>query len=175
MRPAALVIAAALALGGCTGHEMREGAVINGTAYSMQELQEAVGQIDSVAANPTGVPGLVYEAAVVDLIDSAFRGSPYSVTDAQLTATMQEAGLDGEPNALTLDSARFRHYASILQAPGIQEDPAMAPVLVQLNAVTQQDILDLDVEVNPRYGTWEPEQGGVVAEVPSWITPSGTS
>lgn len=175
LRPAALVIAAALALGGCTGHEMREGAVINGTSYSMQEVQEAVGQIDSIAANPVGVPGLVYEAAVVDLIDDAFRGSPYSVSDAQLAATMREAGLEGEPNELTLDSARFRHYAAILQTPGVQEDPAMAPVLEQLNAVTQEDITGLDVQVNPRYGTWDPEQGGVVAEVPAWITPSGTS
>jgi hypothetical protein len=174
-RPAALVVAAALALSGCTGHEMREGAVINGTSYSMQELQEAVAQIDSIAVNPVGVPGIVYEAAVVHLIDDAFHGSPYTVSDAQLASTMREAGLEGEPNELALDSARFRHYASILQAPGIQEDPAMGPVLEQLNAVTQQDILDLDVEVNPRYGTWAPEQGGVVAEVPSWIRPAGTS
>lgn len=174
-RPAALVIVAALAVSGCTGPGMREGAVINGTSWSMQELQEAVAQVDSVAVNPVGVPELVYEAAVVHLIDDAFRGSPYSVSDAQLESTMREAGLEGEPNELALDSARFRHYASILQAPGIQQDPAMFPVLEQLNAVTQEDITSLEVEVNPRFGTWQPELGGVVAEVPSWITPSGTS
>lgn len=175
MRPAALVVVAALALGGCSGPGMREGAVINGDAYSLQEVQEAVAQIGSVAVNPVGVPEIIYEAAVVDLIDDAFHGSPYSVSDAQLASTMREAGLKGEPNELALDSARFRHYASILQAPGIQEDPAMGPVLAQLGAVTQEDITGLEVEVNPRYGTWAPEQGGVVTEVPEWITPSGTS
>lgn len=174
-RPAALVIAASLALSACSGPGMREGAVIHGTAYSMQEVQEAVAQIDSIAANPVDVSQIVYEAAVVPLIDDAFHGSPYSVSDAQLTSTMRGAGLAEEPNELALDSARFRHYASILQAPGIQEDPAMGPVLAQLNSVTQEDILGLDVEVNPRFGTWKPEEGGVVAEVPAWITPSGTN
>lgn len=174
-RPAALVIAAALALSACSGPGTREGAVINGTSYSMQEVQQAVTQVDSVAANPVDVSQIVYEAAVVHLIDDAFHGSPYTVSDAELTSTMRGAGLEGEPNELALDSARFRHYASILQAPGIQEDPAMAPVLAQLNAVTQEDIVNLEVEVNPRYGTWQPEQGGVVAEVPAWIMQPGTN
>lgn len=175
MRPAALVISATLVLSGCSGLGQREGAVINGDSYSMQEVQEAVAQIDSIAANPVDVSQIVYEAAVVPLIHDAFVGSPYSVSDVQLTSTMRGAGLEGEPNELALDSARFRHYASILQAPGIQEDPAMGPVLAALNAVTQEDITGLDVEVNPRYGTWSPEQAGVVAEVPAWITPSGTN
>lgn len=174
-RLAAPALAAALALSACTGTEMRDGAVINGTTFSMDEVQESVAQINAVAANPVDVRQIVYEAAVVPLIDDAFTSSPYAVTDGQLRTTMREAGLADEPNPLALDSARFRHYAAILQAPGIMEDPAMQPVVAQLNAVTQQDIMDLDVEVNPRFGTWDPEQGGVVAEVPAWISQSSTS
>lgn len=171
----ALVVAAALTLSGCSGLGMREGVVIDGTAHSVQEVQEAVAQISAIAANPVDVRQIIYEAAVVPLIDDSFAGSPYTVSDGQLSTTMRDAGLEDDPNELALDSARFRHYAAILQAPGIQEDPEMAPVLERLNAVTQEDITSLDVQVNRRFGTWDAEQGGVVAEVPAWITQSGTN
>lgn len=175
LRCAALVLTATLAVSGCSGLGMREGVVIEGASYSVEEVQEAVAQINSVAVQPVDVSQIVYEAAVVPLIHDSFSGSPYAVTDSQLRSTMREAGLQDEPNGLTLDSARFRHYAAILQAPGIASDPAMLPVLEQLNAVTQEDITGLQVEVNPRYGTWKPEEGGVVSEVPAWITQSSTS
>ena len=87
--------------------------------------------------------------------------------------------------------ARYQYYASVLNDPAVQADPAMAdvlaqvdnyaadpqmqPVIAQLQGITQEDVNALDVQVNPRFGAWDPQAGQVVPQVPSWITPSDAS
>jgi hypothetical protein len=169
----ALVLAATLTLSGCGGSTLQDGAVINGTSYSVREVQQAAQQLEQVTGQPGDPQSVLYEAAVVPLIEDAFAGSTYAVTDAELRRTLADAGLEEDPGDLTLESARFRHYSAMLQAPETLAEEEMAPVLERLNQVTQEDVNALDVEVNPRFGTWDPANGGVVPQVPEWIQSPG--
>lgn len=170
----AVLLAATLALAGCSGTGLQEGAVIDGTSYSVEEVQEAAAQINSIAAQPGDVRSVIYEAAIAPVFADAFAGSPFEVSDAELRTTLRDAGLQDEATDLTLESARFRQYATILQSPDAAADPQMQPVIAQLQGITQEDVNALDVQVNPRFGAWDPANGGVVPQVPEWIAQPGT-
>lgn len=167
-----LAVTAALALGGCSGLGMTEGAVIDGTSYSVPEVQEAAAQLSQISAEPVAPQTVIYEAAVISLLEPAFVGTPFEATDSVLRANLADAGLEEEPSELTLESATFRHYGTVLSAPEAAADPALEPVLIALQSVTVDDIAALPIAVNPRFGTWDPAGGGVAPQVPAWIQSS---
>lgn len=154
---------------------MQEGAVIHGTSYSIEEVQESVQQINNIAAEPTDARAVIYEAAIEQIFDDAFAGTNYRLTDADIRANVREAGLQDDALPLTVEVMRLRHYAQLLQSPAALDDEQLMPVVGELQAVTQEDIDALEVEVNPRFGTWDPANGGVIPEVPSWIETPGTN
>lgn len=168
----ALAVTATLALAGCSGLGMSEGAVIDGTAYSIADVQEAAAQLSQVSAEPVDVQTVIYEAGVIPLLEPAFVGTPYEATESVLRGSLAEAGLEEEASDLTLEAATFRHYGSVLSSPEAAADPELEPVLVALQSVTQEDIAALPVEVNPRFGAWDASGGGVVPQVPAWIQSS---
>lgn len=160
-----------LALAGCSGIDMSEGAVIDGTGYSVQEVQEAAEQMSTIAPEPVDIPTLLYEAGVVSLLDEAFAGSPYEVTESELRSSLADQGLSEEASDLTMESARFRYYGSLVNSEAAAEEGMQEP-LAALQQVTVEDIDALPIEVNPRFGTWDGANGGVVPQVPEWIQTS---
>ena len=69
----------------------------------------------------------------------------------------------------TINAARARLYQGVFSDPVVFQDPAMADVLARAQSVTDADLAAIEVEVNPRYGTWDVANGGVVPGVPEWI------
>lgn len=169
-RLSALAAVAALALTGCTGNAMTEGAVIDGTSYSVDEVQEATAQLSSISSQPAQAGQVIHMAALAPFFDQAFDGTSLEVTEGELDGQLEAAGLAEEPNRLTREAARFQYYGTVLQDPAAAEDPAFAEALTQIQQVTEDDIKALDVEVNPRFGTWDAESGQVVPEVPQWVS-----
>ena len=45
----------------------------------------------------------------------------------------------------------------------------MAEALQRAQSVTTEDLAAVDVDVNPRYGTWDATNGGLSPVVPDWI------
>jgi hypothetical protein len=78
-----------------------------------------------------------------------------------------------EPTSLTVDVARARQYQTLLQDPQVMEDPAVAEAVSSLQEITVADIEDLDVQVNPRYGDFDPQTASIVPEDPKWISSEG--
>lgn len=171
----ALALAAAmslsLSLSACSGVGSDPGVSVDGTSYSVAELQEAAQQLDSVAQQGGGTQQIIADLALLPLLEDIFAGSPAEVTDGQLRELLGGAGLS-DPGQATLDATRSRQYQTTLSNPTAFQDPAMADVLARAQAVTQEDLAAVQVEVNPRFGTWDADNGGLSPEVPAWIQTS---
>lgn len=174
LRHTAPALVAALALAGCSGATMQEGVVVNGDAYSMKEVEEATRQFSELSGQQVTPQAVIGVAGAVPVLDEYFAGTSYQPSEQSLRRELAGGGLQGEPNDLTLDIARYQYYASILNDPASQTDPAMAPIMERINNYAA-DVAEQDVQVNPRFGAWDPSAGQVAPQVPEWITPSGTN
>lgn len=173
LRHTAPALVAALTLAGCSGATMQEGVVVNGTAYSVSDVEEATQQFSELSGEDVAPQAVISVAGAVPVLDEYFAGSSYQPSEQMLRNDLSGGGLQDEANQLTLDVARYQYYASILNDPASQADPALAPVLERINGYAT-DLAEQDVEVNPRFGAWDPQAGQVVPQVPEWITESGT-
>lgn len=170
-----LVGAAAVAtmfVSGCSGVSAGEAAIIEGQVIGVNELQETTDQLNTVTGEPTTPSMVLGQLALSSLVDPAFAGSPAELTDGQVTDVLVTNGLE-TPTELTVQAARVQQYLTILQDPEAMKDPAMADATEALGAYTQDDFEALDVEISPRYGTFDPTQLAIVPSTPEWITPAG--
>lgn len=173
----ALAATAALTLAGCGGVGSDLGVAVDGEEYSVTQLQEATSQLNEVATNlPEPMPAfqqtapqqVVTDLALLPLLEGIFAGSPVELSEGQVEEFLGSAGV-AEPGEATLAATRSRQYQSALNDPAIFQDPALSDVLVRAQSVTPEDLAAVDVEVNPRYGTWDVGNGGIVQGVPAWI------
>lgn len=167
-RLTALPLAAALLLSACGGTGTREGVVVGDTSYSVEEVQEAAAHFRALSGQEVSPQAVASVAASVPVLDDYFGGSSYAITEGEVREQLRGGGLEDEATELTLDVARYQYYASVLNDPAAQQDPALIPVMERM-ANYPADLAALDVEINPRFGTWDPANGGVVPQVPSWI------
>lgn len=165
----ALALTAALTLAGCAGVGSDLGVSVEGEEFSVAELQEATGQLNEATGQPTGPQQVIADLVLLPLLDSIFAGSPAQLNDALSREMLSGVGIT-DPGPATLAAVRSRQYQAVLQnAAALQGDPEMTAVVERASAVTQADLAAIDVEVNPRYGSWDVANGGLVAEIPSWI------
>lgn len=166
---AASTAALAAVVTGCTGIGMTEGVVIDGTAYSVQEVQEAAEQLSEVSPEPVDTATVIYQAGIAPLLSGWFEGTSYEVTDSEVTRSLADAGLEGEPGDLTVQAVSAQRYLSLINDQATMSDEELAPVVAELQTLTQEDLGALPVEVNPRFGSWSPAGDGVLPQVPEWI------
>ncbi|WP_156875818.1 hypothetical protein [Ornithinimicrobium pekingense] len=175
----ALALTAVLALAGCSGVGSDLGVAVDGEEYSVTELQEATTQLNEVAANleqplqtfqESSPQQVVTDLAVLPVLEQIFTGTPAEVTDSQLEEFLAGAGV-AEPVEATLEAARSRQYQERLGDMTLLQDPAMSEVVerAQTLLATPDALAAVDVEVNPRYGSWDIAGGGVVPRIPEWI------
>lgn len=158
-RPRALLAAAATAtllLSGCGAAESDFAVKVNGEAISQAELHEAAEQWNSFAQQPETPQTMITALANGPALESLFPGSP--LTDEALISQFQELDIT-EPSDVLLDFARSR----IFENSASSLDPA------ELEAA----LAEVDVEVNPRYGAWDPATAAVVPSTPDWIVSNG--
>ncbi|WP_151524958.1 hypothetical protein [Serinicoccus kebangsaanensis] len=161
---------ATLALAGCGGVGMTDGVVIEGTGYSVDEVQEAAQQLSDVSPEPVTVPTVIYQAGVAPLLSGLFDGTSYEVTETDVRGVLADAGLEGEASELTVQAATFQQYGAVINDQAALADEELAPVVAELQTVTAEDIGALPVQVNPRFGSWSATGDGVLPQVPEWIT-----
>lgn len=167
---AALTLSAALSLSACGGPGSDPGVSVDGTDYSVAELQTAVQELNSVLAQPTSTAQVVQALGELPILSGLVAGTPAEITDGQLREVLGNNGLS-EPGRATLDAVRSLQYDAILNNPGTFQDPRMATTIERMQALTDADWEGVDVDVNPRYGEWD-IVNGLTPVTPEWIQSS---
>jgi hypothetical protein len=147
----AVVGAGALVLAGCSGTMSSDvAAVVNGKEISVEEVQEATAQFNSLPVTPTTTSDALTLLIYGDLAEEAYTeaGLP-PVPESQLVSQLRTGGIQ-DPSDSLVDL-----YRSITYLTGLQGLPPTD---------------DLEIEVNPRFGDWDADAGQVIAQAPDWIT-----
>ncbi|UFU03822.1 SurA N-terminal domain-containing protein [Ruania suaedae] len=166
--PAAVVMTAALFASGCAG-QPGAAAVVDGEAITESELTDAATTLEPFLQEgvaPAALLGAMIQAPV--LVDvAAEQGIGFSADQAreQLTANAEAGGIE-VPESFspeTMELARYLFLAGLVnQSPDAQA----------INEEVLARLAELDVEVSPRYGSWDPTlaQGSPVQPgQPEWI------
>lgn len=125
-------------------------AVVDGREISVAEVHEATAQFNTLPVQPANTSDTLTLLIYSDLAEEAYTeaGLP-PVPDAQLREQMRSGGVE-EPSDSLIDL-----YRSITHLNGLGGLPPAA---------------DADIQVNPRFGSWDATAGQVIAQAPDWIT-----
>jgi hypothetical protein len=164
---AALVLGAALATAGCGATTADRAAVVDGSVISETELQSAMREVNGMEPTllqqpltPSGTLTALVQAPVV-LAVLADKG--VAVSDSVARQAAAQRGL-AEPSEGTLQIVRLATAIGTAQEQGVVTE-------VEANEVNKR-LAELDVEVNPRYGTYDAANASVTLTQPAWITPA---
>lgn len=167
LRVPTAALAAVILLSGCSDLTMDRAATIGDRTIGVDELQETTAQLNEISAQPAAPAAVLTELTRTPILDEAMSGSPLELTEQSVRELVRDAGLES-PSDLTVDVARTRQYLALLQDPAIMQDPAAEGVMQRLSEASFDG---LEVDVNPRYGSWDPETAIVGDQLPEWIAP----
>lgn len=174
-----LTLSAALVLSGCGGPGSDPAVTVDGTSYSVAEVQQATQQINEVVLSqqvaagapeqePNTPQDLISDLALLPVIGEIVAGSPIEISQTQIRDLLNRNGV-ADPGPATIDAALSRQYRQVFSDPATLQDPAMADVMAKLQALTADRVAAIDVEVNPRFGAWDYQSGQVNLGKPLWI------
>jgi len=164
---AALAVGAALVLAGCGSPAGPDrAAVVDGRVIPETAVQSAMSEINSMnpallqaKLTPTGTLTALVQAPVVlrYLSDLGVKVSP--------SVAKEDARKRGvaNPSDSTLEILRFASAIGQAQDDGKLTDTDAAALTKQLQ--------ELSIDVNPRYGTFNPKTASVELTQPGWIKP----
>ena len=161
-RTTALALASILALSACSGTSSAQtAAVVDGRVITQEQVRDATEQI-----NETFKPEQPLTAAqALTLLIRA----PY----------INKAAADaGKAQSESAARAAFKDY------PGTPADATVE--ILQAEASLQQiddagrqkltqEFAGLDMTINPRYGTFDPQQASIVVDRPNWLGPAASA
>lgn len=159
-RPATIgaVALGAFALAGCGVGPLDTAATVNGRVISERALQDTVIELNEadVPVTPVQVLDLLVKGPAVEALVTDGGGA---IAEAEVVAAIRQATAGSErpienPSPLLVEFVTYDIYLGQLGG-----------------AVPPEALAGLDVEVNPRYGQWDPQTGALTDEVPEWITP----
>lgn len=163
---AALALGAALVTAGCGTTEANRAAVVDGRVITETTVQETMTQLNAMqpplfqaALTPTDTLTTLLRAPVATdyLAEKGFVAS-----DSLARQAAAERGIV-DPGEGTIEVIRFATAISEANSEGAFGD---AENIELSEALRQQD-----VEVNPRYGEFDPDTVAVTLTLPSWVTP----
>jgi hypothetical protein len=164
---AALAVGAALVLAGCGGPAGPDrAAVVDGRVISETAVQSAMSEINSMnpallqdKLTPTGTLTALVQAPVVL---SYLSDLGVKVSDSVATADAQKRGVSN-PSESTLEILKFASAIGLAQNEGkLTETDAQA---------LTQKLQGLSIDVNPRYGTFNPQTAAIELTQPAWVKP----
>lgn len=187
-RRAAVVLAACLAvagLSGCAEERLGSAAVIDDRTISTDELQSATQAYLKVV--PEGEPGrtqvaLLQREIVSSVLDEVAQEHDVRVREGRVAAerddVLQSVGgrkglirtlAQGQPPTVLAPDDVDRWFKDRLLFNGIAADICDCPLdpnsqetqqaFMDANDELRKASADMDIEVNPRYGTWDPDEG----------------
>jgi hypothetical protein len=161
---AALALGAALVTAGCGTSTADKAAVVDGTVIRETDLQAAMSEINGMdpallqeQLTPSGtLTALVQAPVVLDYLE----GKGIVVSDSVASKEAAARGVQ-EPSETTLQIIKLASAISAAQQSG-QFAEADAQAL-------SEQLRSQDVEVNPRYGAFNPDTASVQLGQPSWV------
>lgn len=150
VRPVTALAVGALVLSGCGGMSGGTAAVVDGEVITVEEVQRATADFNALPVTPVTPTDVLTLMIYADAAEEAFAetGGP-PITESQIVAQLQGGGV-AEPSQDLIDL-----YRTIAHLQGAGQVPSTEGV---------------EIEVNPRFGTWDPEARQVMAQTPDWIT-----
>lgn len=161
---AVLALAAALVTAGCGAGTADRAAVVDGTVITETELRAAMTEINGMdpallqeQLTPSGtLTALVQAPVVLEYLE----GKGTVVSDSVATREAAGRGVE-DPSDGTLQVIRLASAISTAQQSGqLSESDGVA--------LTEQ-LRSQSVEVNPRYGAFNPETASVQLGLPDWV------
>jgi len=168
---AALAVGAALVVAGCSGSAGPDrAAVVDGQVISETSMQAGMAEVNAMepkllqaALTPTGtVTALVQAPVVLTYLDSL--GVKVSDTVARQAAAQRGIA---DPSDSTLEIIKLAMAISSAQTDGKFTADDQAVLVERLKA--------LEVDVNPRYGSYDPNTASVQLTTPGWVTPQNAA
>lgn len=165
-RGAAGALAVAAALAACGGGQPGAAAVVDGRAIPSADVETATRELTGVLEGVT--PGAVVQVLVQEptvVAGAADAGRAVSEEQARTALEEQAAATgagDGEFSAASVAVMRYLLAAAALQDAGV--DPTGL----------QAELADLDVTVNPRFGTLD-EAGALGPTTYPWLVADGAA
>ncbi len=168
---AALAVGAALVLAGCGGPAGPDrAAVVDGRVISETAVQSAMSEVNSMKPallqdqlTPTGTLTALVQAPVVL---NYLSGLGVNVSESVAMADAEKRGVPN-PSDSTLEILKFAAAIGMAQTEGKLTD-------TDAQALTQQ-LQGLSIDVNPRYGTFNPQSATVELTTPAWLKPLPTT
>lgn len=151
VRPVAALALGGLVLTGCAdGMSGSTAAVVDGQIITVQEVQQATSDFNELPVTPVNPSDVLTLMIYRDAVAEAYSemGAP-PIPEDQLITALQQGGGVADPSEPLVDLYR---------------------TLSHMQAVGQPDTADMEIKVNPRFGTWDPDAAQVMAETPDWIT-----
>ena len=168
---AALAVGAALVLAGCGGPAGPDrAAVVDGRVITETAVQSAMSEVNSMnpallqdKLTPTGtLTALVQAPVVLDFLS----GLGVKVSESVAMADANKRGVN-DPSDSTLEILKFAAAIGLAQNEGKLTDS-------DAQALTQK-LQSLSIDVNPRYGTFNPQTAAVELTTPGWVKPLPTA
>jgi hypothetical protein len=155
----------AVLLAGCGTTEAGAAAVVGGRRISVSEVQSATVDVQTLFGPqvPVSQRQVLYLLAAAPYIqDIATR---YRVGASSDDALAVMAGKVANPSQAGIEVVRANYSLTLLQQLSQdQYDQVMAQVAKQLQQA--------GFTVNPRYGSFDPQRGGIAVLQPNWLTGS---
>jgi len=183
---AGLACAATLLLSGCSDARLGAAAVVDGDAIPVTDLQDATNEYLEII--PGGDPkqaqvAILQSMIISEVLDEVAQDNGVRVPDGKIAAERDDLFESfGGRRGLVRTLANSQQQPTILAPSGVERwvkdrllfnaiaeevgggplntaDPEAQQVLVEVQDQLTKAGEDLDIEVNPRYGTWNPKRG----------------
>ncbi|WP_028050867.1 hypothetical protein [Cellulomonas sp. URHD0024] len=159
-----MVLATAAVLAGCAG-QPGAAAVVDGTPIPTSDLQTALDEIKPYVpgATPSAVLGaLVVEPTVSAMAAEAGVGGSDEDAKAYLDAVVKNVSPEAHPTFSPASIAIGRYFVAFTNLSNLSNQNVVS------DDITKR-IADLDVEVNPRFGTLGEDNKVAPAVPPTWL------
>lgn len=160
-RTTAIALAGILALSACSGTTSAEtAAVVDGRVITEEQVREATAEINEAfnPQEPLTAAQILTLLIRAPYVNDAAAQAGQAQSESAARALPQLAGLSGGPSDATVEILRAEASLQAVDTPGRQ-------------ALTQK-FAELDMEINPRYGRFDPSQASLVATSPNWLVPA---
>lgn len=158
----ALLTAAVLAVTGCAPHT-GSAAVVDGEAISVAHLQETVSDMQRINVNLDQqqiLVSLIAEPFLSRIMAEGGVGVSESEARGQLAEIAAREGVSDNFGDGAIAVMRYAMLSSVAQETNVSNEIA---------GILRSDIVRAEIEVNPRYGVFNPDSGQIMNLQRRWL------
>lgn len=171
----AVLVTAAVALSGCGPVEAGSAAIVGDRRISARELEQATADINTFLGpdNPVSEQALLFDLIISPYVIKRAAAVKAGVLASEADARKELVAKVPHPSDAAIEVVRVELSLNRVQQLGQQ---AQNQETVQyVYSGVQNDLKNVDIDVNPRYGTFDKTKMTVTEAVRNWLpTPTPT-